>query len=195
MIGLRFSRSCTSTSSHEVQPALRGPSLGRVNGGSRVRAWPRRSVDRRSLVAREQLSVQSRRTSGSARGGCRRPSSVWATSGSGSALPSRKRSTNGTNRGVSPQSLPNKTPPQRGCPQSGRQDLNLRPPGPQPGALPDCATPRGSQDSTEMLGSAGAVDSNRYLNDIQSTSSCPLMKSGRRDLNPFLELGRLACSR
>ena len=26
---------------------------------------------------------------------------------------------------------------------SGRQDLNLRPPGPQPGALPDCATPRG----------------------------------------------------
>ncbi len=29
---------------------------------------------------------------------------------------------------------------------SGRQDLNLRPPGPQPGALPDCATPRdGSQ--------------------------------------------------
>src|SRR6202020_2399593 len=27
--------------------------------------------------------------------------------------------------------------------KSGRQDLNLRPPGPQPGALPDCATPRG----------------------------------------------------
>jgi hypothetical protein len=27
--------------------------------------------------------------------------------------------------------------------ESGRQDLNLRPPGPQPGALPDCATPRG----------------------------------------------------
>ncbi len=26
--------------------------------------------------------------------------------------------------------------------ESGRQDLNLRPPGPQPGALPDCATPR-----------------------------------------------------
>ena len=26
--------------------------------------------------------------------------------------------------------------------RSGRQDLNLRPPGPQPGALPDCATPR-----------------------------------------------------
>jgi hypothetical protein len=29
--------------------------------------------------------------------------------------------------------------------ESGRQDLNLRPPGPQPGALPDCATPRGQQ--------------------------------------------------
>jgi hypothetical protein len=28
---------------------------------------------------------------------------------------------------------------------SGRQDSNLRPPGPQPGALPDCATPRGRQ--------------------------------------------------
>src|SRR5205807_5511049 len=27
---------------------------------------------------------------------------------------------------------------------SGRLDLNQRPPGPQPGALPDCATPRGT---------------------------------------------------
>ena len=26
--------------------------------------------------------------------------------------------------------------------KSGRQDSNLRPPGPKPGALPDCATPR-----------------------------------------------------
>ena len=26
--------------------------------------------------------------------------------------------------------------------QSGREDSNLRPPGPKPGALPDCATPR-----------------------------------------------------
>ncbi len=38
-------------------------------------------------------------------------------------------------------------PPVPGCShfqrKSGRQDLNLRPPGPQPGALPDCATPRG----------------------------------------------------
>ena len=25
---------------------------------------------------------------------------------------------------------------------SGREDSNLRPPGPKPGALPDCATPR-----------------------------------------------------
>ena len=31
--------------------------------------------------------------------------------------------------------------------RSGRQDLNLRPPGPQPGALPDCATPRGCHAS------------------------------------------------
>ena len=28
------------------------------------------------------------------------------------------------------------------CEWSGRQDSNLRPPGPKPGALPDCATPR-----------------------------------------------------
>ncbi len=32
---------------------------------------------------------------------------------------------------------------QAGCEKSGRQDLNLRPLGPQPSALPDCATPRG----------------------------------------------------
>jgi hypothetical protein len=32
--------------------------------------------------------------------------------------------------------------------RSGRQDLNLRPPGPQPGALPDCATPRGKKRAT-----------------------------------------------
>ncbi len=32
--------------------------------------------------------------------------------------------------------------PLQGFLRSGRQDLNLRPPGPQPGALPDCATPR-----------------------------------------------------
>ena len=36
-----------------------------------------------------------------------------------------------------------KGPHLRAFPESGRQDLNLRPPGPQPGALPDCATPRG----------------------------------------------------
>lgn len=30
----------------------------------------------------------------------------------------------------------------RGIKWSGREDLNLRPPGPEPGALPGCATPR-----------------------------------------------------
>src|SRR5271156_6601895 len=35
-----------------------------------------------------------------------------------------------------------------GLRRSGRQDLNLRPPGPQPGALPDCATPRGYKRAT-----------------------------------------------
>src|SRR3954454_12474375 len=42
----------------------------------------------------------------------------------------------------------------RTCEKSGRQDLNLRPPGPQPGALPDCATPRGRTQVTR-LGSCG----------------------------------------
>ncbi len=37
---------------------------------------------------------------------------------------------------------------------SGRQDLNLRPPGPQPGALPDCATPRGLLESTDYPAAA-----------------------------------------
>ena len=37
---------------------------------------------------------------------------------------------------------------------SGRQDLNLRPPGPQPGALPDCATPRGQSIITVRGGGA-----------------------------------------
>ena len=34
--------------------------------------------------------------------------------------------------------------------RSGRQDLNLRPPGPQPGALPDCATPRDDGECTRL---------------------------------------------
>src|SRR4029078_3609522 len=36
--------------------------------------------------------------------------------------------------------------------ESARQDLNLRPPGPQPGALPDCATPRGALNSERATG-------------------------------------------
>jgi hypothetical protein len=40
----------------------------------------------------------------------------------------------------------------RNAKESGRQDLNLRPPGPQPGALPDCATPR---DASILGASAG----------------------------------------
>src|SRR3954447_6775888 len=44
--------------------------------------------------------------------------------------------------------------------QSGRQDLNLRPPGPQPGALPDCATPR-DRPSLTPAGESARPGSNR----------------------------------
>jgi hypothetical protein len=40
---------------------------------------------------------------------------------------------------------------------SGRQDLNLRPPGPQPGALPDCATPRGQAMITATAGATSGL--------------------------------------
>ena len=33
---------------------------------------------------------------------------------------------------------------------SGRQDSNLRPPGPKPGALPDCATPRFANSAAKV---------------------------------------------
>ena len=48
--------------------------------------------------------------------------------------------------------LKQKVPHVRDFCESGRQDLNLRPPGPQPGALPDCATPRGALDSERATG-------------------------------------------
>ncbi len=44
---------------------------------------------------------------------------------------------------------------------SGRQDSNLRPPGPQPGALPDCATPRGCCVRSLARGWLQAGDGNR----------------------------------
>jgi hypothetical protein len=45
--------------------------------------------------------------------------------------------------------------------ESGRQDLNLRPPGPQPGALPDCATPRDQAIITvRVVGESGRRESN-----------------------------------
>jgi hypothetical protein len=45
--------------------------------------------------------------------------------------------------------------------KSGRQDLNLRPPGPQPGALPDCATPRGCYPEPTRSRALRAGDGNR----------------------------------
>ena len=55
-----------------------------------------------------------------------------------------ERYTDGTRRAGRPPNCLKQKPRLSGAfLQSGRQDLNLRPPGPQPGALPDCATPRG----------------------------------------------------
>jgi hypothetical protein len=41
--------------------------------------------------------------------------------------------------------------------RSGRLDLNQRPFGPQPNALPDCATPRGDAGVDDSPGSEGKV--------------------------------------
>ena len=40
---------------------------------------------------------------------------------------------------------------------SGRKDSNLRPPGPKPGALPGCATPRNNRVIV------GLIEKNNYL--------------------------------
>ena len=43
---------------------------------------------------------------------------------------------------------------------SGRKDSNLRPPGPKPGALPGCATPRNNRVIV------GLIEKNNYLVEI-----------------------------
>ena len=40
---------------------------------------------------------------------------------------------------------------------SGREDSNLRPPGPEPGALPDCATPRTSGGKSQLSEAQDAI--------------------------------------
>ena len=55
---------------------------------------------------------------------------------------------------------------------SGREDSNLRPPGPEPGALPDCATPR-TMDKVSgwsSLGKRRAPGENLRSNDCWPTS-------------------------
>jgi hypothetical protein len=46
---------------------------------------------------------------------------------------------------------PLRTSVQPSRPWSGRQDLNLRPPAPKAGALPNCATPRSTQAYRDRL--------------------------------------------
>ena len=68
---------------------------------------------------------------------CRGPSAVRVGRRCG---PLRSGAPNALNSSPQPQQFLRPSPI-----SIGRQDLNLRPPGPQPGALPDCATPRGKQ--------------------------------------------------
>src|ERR1035437_6458312 len=57
---------------------------------------------------------------------------------------------------------------------SGRQDSNLRPPGPQPGALPDCATPRDDFDSTDMsAGCCRPIAVRTYVRDMPRPPARP----------------------
>ena len=47
---------------------------------------------------------------------------------------------------------------------SGREDLNLRPPGPEPGALPGCATPR--EAAQKQLPNKLVKSGPSYLTDL-----------------------------
>ena len=75
----------------------------------------------------------------------------------------RKLRRRGGNRFVKPPVAIRRIPTGRFT-RSGRQDLNLRPLGPQPSALPDCATPRGCLHSDV---SATTEDSTRL--DLQAS--------------------------
>jgi hypothetical protein len=96
--------------------------------------------------------------------------------------------------------------------ESGRSDLNRRPFGPQPNALPGCATPRGSPDSR-----AGFRPTSRDFAEASGKGSARLVlpplpvgtrpgapipygdisaqgRAGGRNRTGLFELGRLTCS-
>src|SRR4051794_23188852 len=54
--------------------------------------------------------------------------------------------------------LTQKTPPKRGFPKGERRDLNPRPPGPQPGALPTELRPPGAVESSRASGLVVGAD-------------------------------------
>jgi hypothetical protein len=64
--------------------------------------------------------------------------------------------------------------------------LNLRPPGPQPGALPDCATPRGRPMITAAAESAGppprALSSGRCAK--RATGIEPALEAWKASVQP-----------
>jgi hypothetical protein len=67
---------------------------------------------------------------------------------------------------------------------SGRQDLNLRPLGPQPSALPDCATPRGVLHSDES-GYRCRVGTSHWPKLVQGNVCSPLWRCLNEEMRPL----------
>src|SRR3954447_3874255 len=65
---------------------------------------------------------------------------------------------------------------------SGRQDLNLRPPGPQPGALPDCATPRGYVVDPAQAGDGNRTRPKSLEGSCATTTLRPRADSGQHHI-------------
>ena len=128
-----------------VRPVRVGPGDGPATGAERVDA-PSPAERRRTFVGAVDLGIA---------GGLLIRLSVWRLArlrGRGAALcPSvytRDAGSVGTSVGTSRQA---ESGPEAGFVReiwSGREDLNLRPPVPQTGALPDCATPRQTTESS-----------------------------------------------
>ena len=140
--------------------------LGRSGARRLRRGCPRprrRATSSASSSARVALRPRPRpcRREGSRRGRSGRGRAPRAARTSGSRRPGRRRSRwrrrTGMPTMVTTQNPPARVPKGFEESESGREDLNLRPPGPEPGALPGCATPRQWEDP----GRAGVLATRR----------------------------------